>query len=94
MKTPGSSVDGLTESISTNSAMFRSGHCYVKPRMSEHDNREKELEKLASLHERVAKLRSRLKTHEIDTYSAMGKFTDEGLSESADPAEPVSKEYT
>ena len=44
--------------------------------MIEQDNPEKELEKLASMHERVAKLRSRLKTLEIDTYSAMG-ITDD-----------------
>lgn len=45
------------------------------------------------MHERVAKLRSRLKTLELDTYSAMG-ITDQNFRESAEGADGVSKNYS
>jgi hypothetical protein len=54
---------------------------------------EEEVERLASMHDRVAKLRSRLKTLELETYSAMG-ITEQDRKESAKQEDGVSKEYT
>ena len=61
--------------------------------MSDTDRDEEELKCLESMHERVAKLRSRLKTLELDTYSAMG-ITDQNFRESAEGADGVSKNYS
>jgi hypothetical protein len=60
--------------------------------MSNTDAAEAELERLESIHERVAKLRSSLKTLELDTYSAMG-ITEQDRIDSADHADGVSKNY-
>jgi predicted translin family RNA/ssDNA-binding protein len=61
--------------------------------MSHTERAEEELKRLESMHERVAKLRSRLKTLELDTYSAMG-LTDQDFRESAEEADGVSKNYS
>jgi hypothetical protein len=61
--------------------------------MTEQEIPEEEVERLASMHDRVVKLRSRLKTLEISTYSAMG-FTEQERNESAKEEDGVSKEYT
>ena len=60
--------------------------------MSNTETAEAELERLESMHERVAKLRSSLKTLELDTYSAMG-ITEQDLIDSAEDADGVSKNY-
>lgn len=60
--------------------------------MSNTETAEAELELLESMHERVAKLRSSLKTLELDTYSAMG-ITEQDLIDSAEDADGVSKNY-
>jgi hypothetical protein len=61
--------------------------------MSDTDWEEEELKRLESMHERVAKLRTRLKILESDTYSAMG-ITEQESDESAKEADGVSKNYT
>jgi hypothetical protein len=53
---------------------------------------DQELERLQSMHERVERLRSRLKDLKSDTYSAIGK-TEEDTTKSADEADGVSKNY-
>ena len=61
--------------------------------MSNTDREEEELKKLESMHERVSKLRTCLKTLELDTYSAMG-ISEHESEESAKEADGVSKNYT
>jgi hypothetical protein len=61
--------------------------------MNEQEIAEEEVERLASMHDRVAKLRSRLKTLELETYCAMG-MTEQDRKESAKKEDGVSKEYT
>jgi hypothetical protein len=60
--------------------------------MSNTDREEEELQRLASMHERVEKLRTRLKTLELDTYSAMG-ITEDESDQSDKEADGVSKNY-
>jgi hypothetical protein len=61
--------------------------------MTDTDRDEEELKCLESMHERVTKLRTRLKILELDTYSAMGISEQESV-ESAKQADGVSKNYT